>query len=126
MNATLDEKDGWLFVKEVSIDSFQPQQLILWWPTGVRWYQFAQYFADEERARAMIGAKLIQLSHVTYQLDGGLSGGLKFTMRDGGQTKPEHSEVIPIDPPKQRGRPLPVKWRDGRWWKETQRGWRVM
>lgn len=128
MAAVLAERCGLLYVKETTTDFFFPRTITHWWPTAVQWWQFRQLFADEERARAMIGKPLSPLDArptTVYHLDLGLGGGLRLALRDGGRTTPDYTDLAPVEEPKQRGgKKLPVRWKNGRWEKYTQtRGW---
>ena len=116
--SVLAERNGWLYVKETITDYFEPHQIIHWWPTGQRYSQFKQWFADEDRARAAIGGVLHPTSNTSYQDERGWT----YRLPNGGQTKPEYTEVVPISEPKQRGHKCPVEWRQGEWYKHTSRG----
>lgn len=118
MSYVLDERDGWLYAKETTTDYFEPRSIIQWWPTGLHWYQFKQWFADEEHARTAIGGELHPMSNTSYQDE----CGWRYHLTNGGQTKPEYTEIVPIPEPKQRGRKFPVEWKNGEWWKYTSRG----
>jgi hypothetical protein len=119
MTYVLDERNGWLYAKETTTDYFEPRYIIHWWQTGMHWYQFKQRFADEEHARAAIGGVLHPMSNTSYQDERGWT----YRLPNGGQTKPEFTETVPIPEPKQRGRKSPVRWHQGYWQKETTRGW---
>ena len=118
MTYVLDERDGWIYAKETTTDYFEPRYIIHWWPTGIRWYQFKQWFADEDHARAAIGRVLYPMSNTSYQDERGWA----YRLPQGGQTKPDYTETVPIPEPKQRGRKFPIEWKNGEWWKHTARG----
>lgn len=118
MSYILDERDGWIYAKETTTDYFEPRSIIQWWPTEIRWYQFRQWFADEDYARAAIGGVLHPMSNTSYQDERGWT----YRLPQEGQTKPEYTEIVPIPEPKQRGRKFPVEWKNGAWWKYTSRG----
>lgn len=118
MRYVLDERNGWIYVKETYTDFFEPRYIISWWPTGIRWYQFMQWFGTTELARAAIGGQVHPMSNVSYQDERGWT----YRLPNGGQTKPEYTELEPIPEPKQRGRKFPVEWKNGAWYKHTARG----
>lgn len=119
-----DEHNGWVYVKVYSYHWMKPEQHIFWWPTGVRLYDVAQRLGSHEEARALIGTQMREVSRFQYQA----ANGMVFGMRDGGQTKadPDLGVIVEeVKPPKQRGKALPVEWRDGAWQKRTRDGWRL-
>lgn len=118
MSYVLDERNGWLYVKETTTDFFEPRLIIHWWPTGQRFVTFAQWFESSTRAREALGGVLYPTSNASYRDERGWN----YRLQSGGQTKPDHTELVPIAPPKQRGRTLPVEWKNGAWYKQTARG----
>jgi hypothetical protein len=118
MTHVLDERNGLIYVKETTTDFFEPRYIIHWWPTSLRWYQFKQWFADETRAREAIGKTVHSTSNISY-ID---ERGWTYRLQSGGQTKPDYTERIPIPEPKQRGRKLPMEWKNGAWYKHTSHG----
>lgn len=118
MPHSLEEKDGYLYIKETMTDFFEPRTITNYWPTGMQWYQFMGFFADAERARAAVGGTVSPTSTCTYR---DVRGWI-YRLPDGGKTKSAFTEVEPIPEPKQRGRKLPLEWKNGAWHKRTARG----
>jgi hypothetical protein len=116
---TLDERNGWLYVKEVTNSFCEPVDIIHYWPTGMRYANFASWFASPERAHEALGKPVTPISNASYQDERGWT----YRLPSGGETKPDHTETMPIPEPKQRGKKFPLRWQKGRWEKETKRGW---
>ncbi|SRR5260221_9452440 len=118
MKYVLDERNGWIYAKETITDYFEPRHIISWWPTGIRYIDFARWFATPELARAAIGEALFPTSNTSYRDERGWT----YRLPNGGQTLPDYTETSSIPEPKQRGRKFPVEWKNGAWYKRTSRG----
>jgi hypothetical protein len=124
--STLEERGGWLFVKDVEYAFDKPLQIVRWWPIGLRFQAFANArFNSIEEARAFLGCRLRLINAQTGLCRDETNRGWEYRLLDGGQTVPERVESFPVPEPMQRGRKLPVHRRDGHWMKETARGWKV-
>jgi len=111
-HATLDHRDGWLCAREESLLDSEPVKLVQWWPL------IRDYRRNWEE----------DLGQPLYYHGGSHSYSLKiagfyrdFRLPQGGQTHSIAFERVPVEPPK-RVR-LPLRWRYGRWEKETAKGW---
>jgi hypothetical protein len=117
---TLEERDGWLYIRDIHVSFTEPKEIATWWPLQVRFADFAQRFGSREEARLRIGHTVIHEGNGLYRDD----KGLRYRLVNGGQTTPEFTEVTDIAPPKQHGRKLPIEWRNGSWYKQTSQGWK--
>jgi hypothetical protein len=115
----LVERDGWLYVEHENIHLFEPKKTLIYWPLKVRFVEFAARFRSVEEARARLGSPVVHHGDGRYRDE----HGLQYRLVAGGVTRPTFTETIDIPPPAQRGRQLPVRWRDRHWEKETARGW---
>ncbi|GHP00658.1 hypothetical protein KSF_107050 [Reticulibacter mediterranei] len=120
MSETLEERDGWLYIKSSSARLTEPKQIANWWPLQVRFADFAQRFASLDEARKRIGRPMVYLGSGLYRDE----EGLRYRLVNNGQTKPQFTDITDIPEPTQRGRKLPVEWRNGCWYKQTSRGWK--
>lgn len=120
MDGTLFEKGGWLYVRCIIRDWSKPEMTIHYWPTGARFMDLANRLGTDE-AKTRIGMKMSYKGQGVYWDEKFQS----YRLKDGAQTKPEWSENSSVPEPVQRGRKLPLRWRDGRWQKETSKGWVV-
>ncbi|GCE31994.1 hypothetical protein KDA_74780 [Dictyobacter alpinus] len=120
MSETLEERDGWLFIKHTQTSFTEPKEIANWWPLQVRFADFAHRFVNTVEARKRIGRPVIYLGNGLYRDE----DGLLYRLVDGGQTKAQFTHITDVPEPKQRGRTLPMQWRDGCWQKQTSRGWR--
>jgi hypothetical protein len=117
---TLEERDGWLYIRESHASFTEPKEIVCWWPLQVHFADFAQRFGSREEARERIGHRVIHEENGLYRDD----EGLRYRLVNGGQTTPQFTEVLDIAPPKQRGRKLPMQWQNGNWYKQTSQGWK--
>ncbi len=117
---TLYEKGGWLYVKCIIANWSKPERYIHYWPIGVTMYDLGQRVGSTEEAQSRIGMKMTSRGNGVF-LDEKFLG---YRLREGGQTQPEWSETEAVPPPIQRGRKLVIAWREGRWFKETSKGWK--
>lgn len=116
----LRERDGWLYITASHLDLKEPKEMTSWWPLQVRFADFAPRFASPEEARKHLGQHMAYLGDGLYRDQ----KGLRYRLVDGGQTKPQFTDITPVPEPRQRGRKLPVEWRNGCWYKCTSRGWK--
>src|SRR5258708_25489860 len=104
----LDERDGWLYVSYVTTDWNKPKQITHLWPIGVRFADFARRFSCEEEARKRIGNSMRDMGNGYFSDEHGLT----YRLMNGGSTQPACTEITDVPEPKQRGKKLPVAWRE--------------
>lgn len=100
-------RDGMIFIKQTTIDQFEPCQIIWWWATGKPYFEFVQWFSDAERAYNAIGGVLNPTSVASYQDE----RGWPYRKINGEQTEATYTETIPIPKPKRKH----VEWKNGEW-----------
>lgn len=94
----------------------EPTQMVLYWPTGIRVYDFQRGYGEGLMGRSVRYSG----SSGLYSIDGTQ---LKIRLATGGQTKPIHSKKVPIPAPKVR-KGVEVRYYDGRWEKYLKtKGW---
>lgn len=115
----LREREGWLYVECVMPHFSQPKRSRLWWPTGMRLAELAQLLWSHEEAQARIGMQLRDVGRATFADE----RGMRYGLTQGSQTEATLVEEEDVPAPRQRGKPLPVEWRQGAWYKLTRTGW---
>lgn len=115
---TLDEREGWLYVKEVSISFCDPIEITHYWPTGIRYATFTSWFASPEQSHEALGKPVQPLCNPATRFRD--AQGWTYKLPDGAE--PDATETRAIPEPKQRGKKLPLKWHQGAWHKETSKG----
>lgn len=108
----LVDLDGWLCVLEAEPLWTEPTLRRTWWPVGIRTTEFVYAWGKE-----CLGRKVIEGKPGDYYGD----GHLKFSLKDGGSTKPMKVEQVPIPPPKTKKQ---TRWYNGRWQKYLASGWK--
>jgi hypothetical protein len=121
MGETLVERDGWLYVLYQYPVYEKPEMVNIYWPLKIRAQQFISNYGNE-----YIGRELRDLREGKYEMPRiNTLAPITFRLPDGGKTVAEFTETKPIPEPKQRGKKLEVRWRYGKWEKNTARGWRA-
>lgn len=113
MSATLEDRDGWLFVRHVYRADLDPRSDIYWWPTDCRASTFISNYGRE-----LLGCPLIDCGSGIYRID---QTRIRVHLTNGGRTQAtlvEHEEV-PV--PKVR-KGIQLRWNRGRWEKYLKRG----
>ena len=118
MSITLVEIDGSLYVRYPDYDYFKPIMHVLYWPTGLKAYDFRAYDYELPAELADLGGGAYQLPRKTY---GGYGPVVRLT--NGGQTKAEKIEHIDVPCPKVR-KGVQTRWERGHWQKYLKTsGW---
>jgi hypothetical protein len=114
---TLAERNGWIYIKETTIDYFEPRTITSYWPVGLRLYQFAQWFGSEELAKEALNKQVSPTSNTSF-ID---ERNWTYRLVNGGQTLPDFTDIEPIPEPK-HNKNTRVIWQSGQWYKETSKG----
>lgn len=117
LDGVLDELDGRIVVRCEWVKYTEPTLVKQWWPL----YPDALTL-EGARERGLLGLE------ARHEPGGGAFSiwdphwrrTMRLMLPQGGQTKAVKIEHVPISPPKTR---LPTRWREGKWEKETKRGW---
>ncbi len=111
---TVEERDGWLYIRSMDTNYSEPTLLVHWYPIGLSVREYRRLWSDKP-----LGQQVRYLGDGLYRDE----GGQRYRLTEGGQTRSTHLDTVPIPPPKQRGKPCPVKWEYGCWKKYTRQGW---
>ena len=109
----LEAYDGWVCVTHTSSRQSEPVMDTVYWPTSTRSQEFKADYGD-------IFGEVLQQDRLGDGLFWFRS--LRVQLRDGGSTKPIHTQTLNWDCPKVR-KSTETEYRNGRWYKLLKRGW---
>ncbi len=122
MPYTLEEREGFLCIKETFVSRWEPLQIANYWKV-MPYADFAAWFASEDRARHKLGSPVFPQIHPPIIFKD--ANGWKYTIPyQNLSTQPpaNYTETTPIPMPNLRGRKFPLIWQEGAWHKQTAKG----
>ena len=125
----IEDLDGDLVLVETTSDWSEPRFIDTYWPTNLRTRDLITHEDDRSKwSEILKTARLTNLYGYRYRVDVPWSMGYvnldysrEIWIPDGGKAKSIKVEFRPYPPPKTR---VPVKYEDGKWWKNLKSGWK--
>lgn len=112
----IGEYEKQICIVEETNQYFEPVKLIRYWPVGISSLDFKRNFGED-----FMGKKCWYRTNGIYEVD--CSGTLKIQLIDGAQTRPIHTDSIPIVPPKVK-KGIETRYYEGNWQKHLKtKGW---
>lgn len=119
---TLVDLDGFAVVRSPMIYSDKPEEIVNYYPTGLRTRDLVENYGipvPAELSYSTMGRYAVMTGRAMY------SNARIIQLPEGGATKCIKQEIFPIPCPKVR-KGIPVRWRNSRWEKYLQSsGWVV-
>jgi hypothetical protein len=113
-NCSLVDRDGWVFVREIDDAYDKPVRTISYWPIGLKTYYLKVNYGEHKLGQSM-----------RYQGQGVYldEDGLRYELKNNGETKAEHWEEEQIVCPKVR-KGIETRFHRGSWQKYLKsQGW---
>jgi len=122
MRDTLIDSDGWAFVRSPMIFSDKPEEIVNYYPTGMRTKDLIENYGipvPAELEYSTMGRYAVMTGRPMY------GSARIIALPELGATKCTKQEVIPIPCPKVRNG-IPIRWRNSRWEKYLKSsGWQT-